>query len=1194
MARLASQEKGLFYPTPLSIVRRIAGLLELAAPEEEPAKGLLYRLMDPSAGDGKALQQLQQSLQSVAPNGSTFQTWGVEVSPQRAAEAKARLDVVLEAPFEVASYRPRLKPAVSVLFQNPPYDWEYGGDRLEREFLLGGTSWQVTGSVLVYLIPATAANWSVLAEVYREYRDVVVYRFPTAEEAAVYPDVVADGKAALFSTYKQLIIIGRKLSKRRPSLTSLYSEVDAMVDAVNDLVRNGAGSSKARVILPITDPDAFGTRRWRVPPLTADEQQRARLFRSGYSEEELLAALVSGEHSKGYRRMVDLLNPPAALMAQPLQPLNVGHLAGVIASGVTGDIEAVIDGETVLFKGRAVKESEKVKDTKGEEVWRDKLVTHLVTVGKSGVTDVSDPEAVKKALRQNIGAIHDVLKKRLPPYGIVPPTPQQAALLNTLSTDKVIPGLSQAGLLDKQKEAALALAQSIKRYHVGHLVAEMGFGKTRTALAVAALTNAWPALIIAPPHLVDKWQAEAEAAVPNARAVIVESITQLQEVIADYEANDRAAEKAGERLVVIMARSRIKMGPGWGPAYLRKRAKYDAIATDYQAYQDTRQEMFTARKDGRYADAALHRQKLRTLRLHMIGQATIAAHNEVLCPDCFSSITEQVLNGSSEKIAKQYLSDPQGYLSKHIVKCEHKVAKRKWDGETTAWESRTCNAKLLDYGKGKFRRWPLADYIRKKASRFFGILIADEVHQYKAKESDQGWAFQILVNVIPRTLTLTGTFFGGTASSIFYLLYRTQPNIRDDFAFTEVRKWSQLYGILEQRYRKAQVSEEDGALNGRKRIKVSTREKPGINPAVLKYMLPTTYFARLEDLGVALPAYGEAAEDVQMDDTFERQYRKIASRAWMTMLDNRPYWTANWFQLVLGWPNAAFRENTYVLPNGQDWVIPPVVTTAGVLPKERTLLDVVKDNISRGRKTIVYVRQTNTRDIRGRLRDLLVAEGVDTVVLKSTIPTRRRERWLKDHVGDVLITNPKLVETGLDLVQYSTVLFYEIEYSLYTLWQAVRRVWRIGQVNPVEVYYLLYDGAIEKMGFGLVQKKLEAASLVYGDDVSSAIVNTGGDNSLVYELIDAIKAKRVVTPTTATLFGGQVIPTTGRVLPTGQPALPGAAPAATAQAQPVQRLTLEEFIALAKAKALRERAKARRKKKAQPTAGASQQLGFGF
>jgi hypothetical protein len=65
----------------------------------------------------------------------------------------------------------------------------------------------------------------------------------------------------------------------------------------------------------------------------------------------------------------------------------------------------------------------------------------------------------------------------------------------------------------------------------------------------------------------------------------------------------------------------------------------------------------------------------------------------------------------------------------------------------------------------------------------------------------------------------------------------------------------------------------------------------------------------------------------------------------------------------------------------------------------------------------------------------------------------RREAWIGLNAlqMDSLLVNPKLIETGLDLVKFSDIIFFETTVSLYVLWQAMRRVWRLGQANPVGV-----------------------------------------------------------------------------------------------------------------------------------------------
>ncbi len=92
---------------------------------------------------------------------------------------------------------------------------------------------------------------------------------------------------------------------------------------------------------------------------------------------------------------------------------------------------------------------------------------------------------------------------------------------------------------------------------------------------------------------------------------------------------------------------------------------------------------------------------------------------------------------------------------------------------------------------------------------------------------------------------------------------------------------------------------------------------------------------------------------------------------------------------------------------------------------------------------------------------------------------------------DVLVCNPKLVETGLDLVAYATVIFFETEYSLYCLWQAVRRVWRLGQTKPVKALFSVYEGTMEARALALMGRKMRAAQTLYGDEVGAHSATRG-------------------------------------------------------------------------------------------------------
>ena len=82
---------------------------------------------------------------------------------------------------------------------------------------------------------------------------------------------------------------------------------------------------------------------------------------------------------------------------------------------------------------------------------------------------------------------------------------------------------------------------------------------------------------------------------------------------------------------------------------------------------------------------------------------------------------------------------------------------------------------------------------------------------------------------------------------------------------------------------------------------------------------------------------------------------------------------------------------------------------------------------------------------------MLADEGYRTEILTDKIKTTDREEWVQKKLAagmQVLIVNPSLVETGLDLNAFTTLVFYSMGYKLFTLRQASRRSWRINQKAP--------------------------------------------------------------------------------------------------------------------------------------------------
>ena len=97
----------------------------------------------------------------------------------------------------------------------------------------------------------------------------------------------------------------------------------------------------------------------------------------------------------------------------------------------------------------------------------------------------------------------------------------------------------------------------------------------------------------------------------------------------------------------------------------------------------------------------------------------------------------------------------------------------------------------------------------------------------------------------------------------------------------------------------------------------------------------------------------------------------------------------------------------------------------------------------------------------------------------------------------MVISHPKLVETGLDLLDFPTILFYESGYSLHTLRQASRRSWRIGQRRPVRVKFLCYEGTMQTACLRLMGKKLLVALTMEGKFAGEGLQNIDEDDDML-------------------------------------------------------------------------------------------------
>jgi hypothetical protein len=270
-------------------------------------------------------------------------------------------------------------------------------------------------------------------------------------------------------------------------------------------------------------------------------------------------------------------------------------------------------------------------------------------------------------------------------------------------------------------------------------------------------------------------------------------------------------------------------------------------------------------------------------------------------------------------------------------------------------------------------------------------------------------------------------------------------------------------------------------------------------------------FLRLSDVDIHLPSYSERVVLFPLDGTRQGEfsqasaYRRLASALISAVQDalakGSKRLLAVYLQTLLSYPDGCITAQT-VLDKATGDVIAaaPSLSEDVLYPKERALLNLVREQRRRLRRVVVYLANTDTRDLTPRLRSILERENVHVAVLKAnTVKPERREEWLAQQVeagAEVLLCHPKLVQTGLDLLDWATYVFYQLEYSIYVMRQASRRGWRIGQKEPVEVYHFAYEGTLQADGLALNAAKLRAAVLLDGDlpeDGLAALEDDGED-----------------------------------------------------------------------------------------------------
>ncbi|WP_339417336.1 MULTISPECIES: SNF2-related protein [unclassified Pseudomonas] len=674
-------------------------------------------------------------------------------------------------------------------------------------------------------------------------------------------------------------------------------------------------------------------------------------------------------------------------------------------------------------------------------------------------------------------------------------------------------------LLDRDEQAAV-------------INAEMGTGKTMMAIAVAAVMHKAGyrrTLVVSPPHLVYKWRREILETIPGARVWVLNGPDSLVKLL---KLRDQLEEPYdGRQEFFILGRVRMRMGFHWRSVCWPRRAGGDhhlagcpdcgriledqegnRITVEYFHQEERRRScphchspLWTLMRPGKAENGTRRATILKSMcRIPTIGPVRADKLLNDFGEDFLASM---LIDNVSEFIN---LMDAQGNFIFN-------------DRQAKRMERAMAN---IEFGFGEGGYQPTEFIKRYLPDGYFDLLVVDEGHEYKNSGSAQGQAMGVLAAKARKCVLLTGTLMGGYADDLFYLLFRIltrrmiedgyRPNARGSMA-PAAMSFMRDHGVLKDIYTERD-NESHKTAKGKK-LSVRTVKAPGFGPkGIHRFVLPFTVFLKLKDIGGnVLPAYQEEFIDIGMSAEQASAYQQLAGiltqelRQALARRDTTLLGVV--LNVLLAWPDCCFRPEIVKHPRSKDTLafVPSIFADEQRMPKEQALLDLCLAEKAKGRKVLAYTVYSGTRDTTSRLKRLLEQAGLKVAVLRASVDTARREDWILDQVDrgiDVMITNPELVKTGLDLLDFPTIAFLQTGYNVYTLQQAARRSWRIGQKQAVRVIFFGYTNSSQITCLQLMAKKIAVAQSTSGDVPDSGLdsLNQDGDSvemALARQLIAA-------------------------------------------------------------------------------------------
>ena len=608
-----------------------------------------------------------------------------------------------------------------------------------------------------------------------------------------------------------------------------------------------------------------------------------------------------------------------------------------------------------------------------------------------------------------------------------------------------------------QEVTAMSVVKRWEQARAAAVIAECGTGKTLVALAAIHCHSdgrPYTSLALVPGHLTAKMAREAFQTLPGIRVFFIDALRD----------HARDASPCGVNEVKLRHGKIVREGLHTTLTELRLRKKYRTARERWHREMCAGPALFVVGRD-RSKLGWFWRHAYKIARSGPLLGSTV--NPDTGRPVC---VAERRLLASD--FGKARINEIVSVIGE--------------EGAPDAKPRRTLFSPLWQADRTKIRRVAPLEFIGRYMPDWFDYGIGDEVHQL-AGDTAQGNALGTLAGCVDHIVVLTGTLLGGYAGDLYNVLYRLEPSkmarLGYEWGESGLRSFSETYGVLEKITR---IEPADNVCS-KARVTTQVKRKPGASPLLFgSFLMELAAFISLEDIACDLPPYTEEVVGVEMDPPLRGAYSRLeesvksalkehrGNHSVMSMglnalllYPDRPYDLGDLF----GWeynPETNQRER-FLIAQTED------LDRECLQSKERRLIEIVTTELRSGRRCHVYAVYTQKRDVTRRLETILAREGIRVAVLTSDVPTEKRESWFerKLHEGvQVTICHPKIIETGLDLLSYPSLIFYQSGYSLHTLRQASRRSWRIGQRQAVRVFHLHYAETMQSSCLRLMAKKM--------------------------------------------------------------------------------------------------------------------------